>query len=343
MRSPLPGTLRGRLAAAMLAVFAMALAASAVLNRLDAPPPGPAAAARASVGEPYQDGLVLAGFTLPALLLIWLVSSWSLRPLARASQEARQMGPQAPLARISRAGLPAEITPLVDAVNAALNRMAEAIAAERRFTENAAHELRTPLAVLGLRLQRARQSPSQVPDWPAIEQDMAHMNRLVAQLLDLARKENSARTAAGGGLVNLSRVAREAAALVLPLAEAQGRTLSVDMPAHLPARGDADDLRDALRNLLENAAVHGQGGIDLRGRVQEGYAIVTVSDQGPGVAADMREAVFERFRKNSNSSGSGLGLAIVREVARAHGGSACFHSGTACVVEFKVPQRIADQ
>jgi two-component system sensor histidine kinase QseC len=139
-------TLRGRLVGAMLAIFLFALAASALMDALHAP--------RAWVlprllnAEPYQDALVLACFSLPALFLIWLVSSWSLRPLARASREARAVGPLDPAARISRAGLPAEITPLVDAVNGALDRMADAFEAERRFTENAAHELRTPLCVL---------------------------------------------------------------------------------------------------------------------------------------------------------------------------------------------------
>ncbi len=80
-----------------------------------------------------------------ALILIWLIASWSLRPLARALEEAGRIGPRHPDARLSRARLPAEILPLVDAVNGALDRMTSAFAAERRFTENAAHELRTPL------------------------------------------------------------------------------------------------------------------------------------------------------------------------------------------------------
>ncbi len=321
-------TLRGRLVLAMFAMFVLAVACSTLLDEATGP------VARLLDREPYQDGLVLALFSLPALALIWLVSSWSLRPLIRASEEARRAGPHNPAARLSRAGMTAEIAPLVDAVNGALDRMAAAFAAERRFTENAAHELRTPLAVLGLRLQRARHAgPGAAPDWPAIEADLAQMNRLVEQLLDLARKEHAGRAADMGG-VNLSRLAREAAAGVLPLIEARGRTLSVDVPDALPMRGMADDVRDAVRNLLENAAVHGRGHIRLHGIRQDGLALIEVSDEG---TAPVDDTLFERFRKSGASAGSGLGLAIVREVARSHGGDAAFLPGPACRVRVTLP------
>ena len=252
-------TLRGRLAAAMLLILVLAVGVSSLLDRQQAGRPIPAEE------EPTQDALVLAGFCLPALALIWAVSSWSLRPLARISEEARFVGPANPAARLSAARLPTEIVPLVEAVNGALDRMAAAFEAERRFTENAAHELRTPLAVLGLRLQRSRQSGagSGALDWPAIEGDLAQINRLVSQMLDLARKENDGREPTSRPIINLSRIAREACAAVLPIVEAQGRTLVVDIPDTMNLRGDADDLRDALRNLLDNAIIHGQGAIAL--------------------------------------------------------------------------------
>ena len=322
-------TLRGRLVLAMVAVFLLALACSTLLDQATGP------VARALDREPYQDGLVLALFSLPALALIWLVSSWGLHPLTRASDEARRAGPQNPDARLSRAGMPAEIAPLVDAVNGALDRMAAAFAAERRFTENAAHELRTPLAVLGLRLQRARLAgPGAHPDWPAIEHDLAQMNRLVDQMLDLARKEHGGRLAADRAEINLSRVAREAAAGVLPLAEAAGRALLVDVPDMLPVRGAADDLRDAVRNLLENAVLHGRGTIALRARTKGGVVALEVADEGAALTDD---SLFERFQKTSTSPGSGLGLAIVREVARFHGGEARFLDGPGCRVAFELP------
>ncbi len=322
----------------MALIFILALALSWLAGRHDADPhaPPPTTLAQALDQEPYQDALVLASFSVPALVLIWLVSSWSLRPLARASEEARAIRPGDLAAQVSREGLPAEITPLVDAVNGALDRMAHAVAAERRFTENAAHELRTPLAVLGLRLQRAKQDQSTAPDWSAIDRDLAHLNRLVAQLLDLARKENASRDTSAMPAINLARATREAASMVLPLVESQGRKLVLDLPDNLPLHGDAHDLRDALRNLLENAALHGAGEIQIQG-AQANTITLTISDEGSGIPPGMEEAMFERCRKDSASEGSGLGLAIVREVIRRHNGTVRFLPGPPCrvMVEFR--------
>jgi len=334
-----PRTLRGRLIAAMLAMFVLALAASALLDA-----PGARMPPRLLDAEPFQDALVLAGFGAPALVLIWLISSWSLRPLARASQEARAVGPHDPTARLSRTGLPAEITPLVDAVNAALDRMADAFEAERRFTENAAHELRTPLCVLDLRLQQARAAAAAGRtdfDWPAIEHDVARMTRLVGQLLDLARRENAGRASAPAALplVNLARIGREAAAMILPLAEARHRALALDLPESLFARGQADDLREVLDNLLENAVVHGAGTIGLAGwhDTVAGEIVLDITDEGPGLPPELEGAAFDRFRKGGFSEGTGLGLAIVREVARAHRGRVDFVPGPQCRAQLRLP------
>jgi two-component system sensor histidine kinase QseC len=316
-----PRTLRGRLVAAMLLILVLALGVSSLLDRLDQGAPVPAE------DEPYQDALVLAGFCLPALGLIWAVSSWSLRPLARISQEAGNVGPSNPASRLSPAGLPAEIVPLVSAVNGALDRMAAAFEAERRFTENAAHELRTPLAVLSLRLQRARQQGADGgPDWAAIDGDLAQLNRLVAQMLDLARKENAgrARETSARPVVNFSRIVREACAAILPMVEAHGRTLSVAIPDAMPLQGDANDLRDALRNLLENAVLHGSGHIALDATLcdEDRRIELSVTDEGQGFDAAKVTEIFGRFCKGGRSEGLGLGLAIVREVLRSHGGDA---------------------
>jgi len=331
-------TLRGRLVLGMLAVFSASLGVSTLLDAWQAR--HPAAAARGLLPEPYQDALVLALFAAPALALIWLVSSWSLRPLARASHQARDIGPEAPTARITRDGLPAEIIPLVDAVNGALDRMADAAAAERRFTENAAHELRTPLAVLGLRLQRARAAPAGTPDWDAVERDLAQMNRLVARMLDLARAEHAARAEPVSALpvINLARLAREAAAAILPLAEAAGRAVDLDLPESLSVRGQAADLREALGAVLENAALHGQGRITLRGGARAGQVVLTITDEGPGIAAGEEEAVFARFHKGAGSEGSGLGLSIVREILRRHDGQARAQAGPGGCVEISLPE-----
>jgi signal transduction histidine kinase len=337
-------TLRGRLTVALVLVFLLALAVSTALDEWHdhtAHQQGLASFSLAALdNEPYQDAIVLGAFSLPALALVWLVISWSLRPLERASAQARRAGPHDPGARISQRGMPSEIAPLVDAVNGALERMAQAVETERRFTENAAHELRTPLAVLKLRLQRAEQAQhagdAAAFDWPAIDHDLDQMQRLVSQLLDLARKEHAGATGRADHVaVNLSRLAREAAAMVLPLAEAQGRALVVDAPDALTIIAQPDDVRDAIRNLLENALLHGRGAILAQASRIGAQATVVVSDEGDGVPPVLGEHVFERFCKGGSTTGSGLGLAIVQEVARAHGGVASLLPGPGCRVRMR--------
>lgn len=258
-----------------------------------------------------------------ALVIGWLVAGWSLRPLARAAAEASAIVPGCPSARISSAGLPAEVLPMIDAVNGALDRLAAAYDTERRFTADAAHELRTPLAVLSLRLQQMEISGAE--DWPAIRRDLAELDRLVSQLLDLARKEAASRHAAAElALVDLGRTVRETAAAVLPIVEKAGRTIEVEAPYEaVPICGCADDLRDMVRNLLDNALAHGAGSITVRLCRDGDMALLEVGDEGSGIPEHLRDTVFERFRKGrTGGSGAGLGLAIVRHVARTHGGEA---------------------
>ena len=287
--------------------------------------------------EGSEQLLVLAPFAVLALGLIWVITWWSLRPINRASREAAAVGPANPEARISAAALPSEMQPLVAAVNGALDRLADAYARERRITADAAHALRTPLAVLSLRLQRARSSGT--VDWPAVERELAEMNSLVGQLLDLARKESLSRRGdvAALPLVNLSRIVREAAASVLPLIERQERRLELDVPDAIAVRGHADDLRDLVRNLLENALWHGRGTVGVRvsriAAARRPQIAVEVADEGEGVPVGMEEDAFHRFRKlHADSPGSGLGLAIVRQVARSHGGDAHFVRGAGRII-----------
>jgi len=203
---------------------------------------------------------------------------------------------------------------------------------------DAAHELRTPLAVLALRLQRARLTS--VTDWQAVESDLAQMTRLVEQLLDLARKESLGHQSAEADLpvVNLSRVVREAAATLVPVMEARGRRLEVDVPEVATVRGRIHDLRDMLRNLLDNALLHGEGTVRVRIETPPqsatgGQLTVEVSDEGRGVPPGAEDVVFARFRRfRADVPGSGLGLAIVRQVARSHGGDVRFVPGRGSVV-----------
>jgi len=286
--------------------------------------------------EASEQLLVLVPFAAVALVLMWGITWWSLRPVTRASHEAAAVGAANPEGRISEHGLPREVRPLVAAANGALNRLAEAYAAERRITADAAHALRTPLAVLSLRLQRARRRGS--IDWPAVENELAEITAMVSQLLDLARKEAQPRQddIATLSVVNLSRLVREAAAGVVPLIERQGRELEINVPETVAVRGHADDLRDLVRSLLENALWHGRGIVRLgvrRDGSGRGSVMIDVIDEGDGVPAGREEEAFGRFHKiRTDSPGAGLGLAIVRHVARSHGGDARFVPGAGHVI-----------
>lgn len=297
------------------------------------------ALAESLVEERSEPIFVFVLFALFALLIIFIVTRRTLKPLEAASAQAALVGPGYWDARIEAEGLPSELRPLVDAFNQALDRLARAYEIEKRITANAAHELRTPLTVLSLRLQRARLGEHAI-DWQAVQDDLARMTRLVSQLLDLARKE--AQHAPIDSPVNLSRIAREGAAAVLPLAEAEGRLVTVEAPLPLWSRGNADDLRDMIRNLIENALVHGEGTVEVTVAELPGAepatAQISVSDEGKGLSHEEREQLFERFHKGRQSSGgSGLGLAIVRQVAHHHGGDARFSPGTRTQVEVLLP------
>lgn len=309
------------------------------------------ALAESLFAEHAEHVFVLLVFVLAALPLIWLICGWSLRRIARASAEAAVIGPGSPRARLSTEGLPQEIRPLVDATNDALKRMARAIEAERQLTADAAHQLRTPLTVLDLRLQQARIHGGNI-DWEAITGDMAQLRRLVGQLMDLARMDNSARAAGAPASdmaeVNLSRLAREAAAAALPMAEAMGRDLSVEAaPEATLVKGRADQLRDAIGALIENALTHGEGSVRVfvgpaheKGAAGDTARLVriVVRDEGQGVPFDLRGTAFDRFRKgNPASPGAGLGLAIVRQIVRLHDGTVGFDPEDEGWVRVEIP------
>ena len=236
--------------------------------------PDQEALAESLIDENFEHLFVVVPFILLSLPLLWQISRWSLRPLARTSLEAQSIGPADLSTRLSVDGLPDEVRPLVDAVNGALDRLAHAYEAERRLTADAAHQLRTPITVLDLRLQRARLGGR--IDWPTIEREMAQLRHLIDRLMDLARRDNVAQAVeapAGPQTINLARIVRESAAMVLPIAEKEDRSVIVEAPDVVPFHGRADDLRDMVHNLLDNALVHGSGTVRVAVRHE-------ISDRG---------------------------------------------------------------
>lgn len=262
--------------------------------------------------------LTLAPFALLAPLVGGAVAGWSLRPLARAAAELGSIGPERPELRIATAGLPAEALPFVAAANGALDRLAAALANERRLAADAAHALRTPLATARLRVARAREGGA--IDLDGLAGDLDRLRRSVDQILAVARLETTRAATAGG--VDLARAARAVAVEFLPIADATGRELVVDTDEPAPrAACDEDDLREALRNLVHNAFQHGTGTVSVKLDSEGESARITVEDEGPGVPPDQRDAMLARFGRGAASTGSGLGLTIAADAAKRSGGA----------------------
>ena len=253
-------------------------------------------------------------------LVTLLIGAWSirtgLRPVAAISRRAAQIDPRSADVRLPADGLPSELLPLVQAVNLALDRLQEGFAIQRRFTANAAHELRTPLTMLTAGLDELSDEPSVVK----LRADVARMNRLVAQLLRVARLD--AIPINVSGRVDLGQLATQVVEYLAPWAISQGRTVGLDAPGRpVLVTGNAEEMSDAIRNIIENAVLHTPQGTEVTVSVSADGG-VTVNDKGPGVPVEQRSHIFRRFWRGKGvvTPGAGLGLSIVAEIVRLHGG-----------------------
>lgn len=293
-----------------------------------------------------------AGRTMiPILLLvaalgvvIWFIIGRGLRPLTKVADAVEQRSASA-MQPLSSADLPDEVRPLVVALNHLLGRLDGALATHRSFIADAAHELRTPLAALQLQLQLARRARSDDERADAFAQLEAGVKRsihLVQQLLMLAR-ENPELVERVTHPVELAQLARQAVADHASLAEAKDIDIGVEGEQPVWIKGNPEALRAMLGNLIDNAIRYIQRGgrIDVAARSQGNQAVLTVTDNGPGIAADLRERAFDRFWRGEGvrEIGSGLGLAIVKNVVEHHGAtvsleSASHDSGLRVLVRF---------
>jgi signal transduction histidine kinase len=263
----------------------------------------------------------VAWITFPILLVLFLIDILIFRraldPVRDASTTAAAIGPARTDVRLPEEVMPAEIVPLVRAVNQAFDRLEAGFRAQRDFTADMAHELRTPLAIMRARVDSLEPGP--VRD--ALRTDLVNMTRTVSQVLDIAELESF--VIGGGARADLHAVCGEAVALMAPLAVEMSKTISLTgAEGPVWVRGHPEALFRAVRNLIENAIRHTPHGGSIEIDVSRD-GIVRVIDDGPGVAEAERESIFRRFwrRDRSQAESRGLGLAIVARVAETHDGS----------------------
>ncbi|HET7363686.1 MAG TPA: ATP-binding protein [Burkholderiales bacterium] len=263
--------------------------------------------------------------TIPVYgLIIWVIVGEGLRPLSAIARAIRRRQP-ASLEPLPQRGLPDEVAPMVTELNALLERLREALDRQKRFTADAAHELRSPLTALQVQLDmlaRARTPEDTRDALEALRAGMKRASRLVEQMLTMARLEPEAPLAQPAD-VALDTLAAQVAGELEPLAEARRIELRLERLEGAPVQGDATALHALARNLVDNAIRYTPAGgvVRLAAFPEGGHAILQVEDTGPGIPAEERARVFDRFYRlpGSSAEGSGLGLAIAKQVADAHG------------------------
>jgi two-component system, OmpR family, sensor kinase len=265
-------------------------------------------------------------------LLIWASLGRGLAPLARAADQVASRAP-GNLTPIDTAETPTEIRPLLGALNDLLRRLGDALDGERRFTADAAHELRTPLAALKTHSQVALRADSDAERLRALEQVITGVDRatqLVHQLLTLARVDPECARQEGTKL-DLPALARGVLADLGPAAVTRGVELTLEAAPGGNVRGDPTMLGVLVHNLVDNAIRYtpSGGAVVVRAGSEAGMPSLEVEDTGPGIPIAEREMVFGRFYRilGSGVPGSGLGLSIVKRIAELHRAEVSLHEG----------------
>ncbi|MBS0295121.1 MAG: HAMP domain-containing histidine kinase [Proteobacteria bacterium] len=262
-------------------------------------------------------GWLVLPILLALLALDFYIVRRALKPVLEASQQAGSLGPDTLSVRLSSEGMPSEIEPLVRAVNAALDRIEQGYMRQRAFTADVAHELRTPLSILRMRVEDLSDADAARP----LLADIDAMTRVVGQLLEMAELETVVLDP--DQRADLHALGEEVAAYMAPFALSQRKHVALTgTGAPVWVQGDKPRLFRALRNLIENAIAHTPvgGTVEL---VVMAPGEIRVLDEGPGVAPGERELMFRRRwrRDRSKGDGAGLGLSIVARIVEAHGGA----------------------
>ena len=285
---------------------------------------------------------ILLGMLLPELAIVaamlalgWLVIRRGLKPLDELRTELtrrshRHLGP------VAAQELPDEMRPVAEEINHLLGRLEQALSAQRNFVSDAAHQLRTPIAALLAQAEAAeRELADNTASAPAraqfqrIQAASRRLSHLAHQLLALARAEPGSATLLAP--IDLAELVRAEAENWLPAAGAKQIDLGFEIAA-APLRGSPLLLKEMLANLIDNAIRYTppQGTVTVRCGVRAGCTFLEVEDSGPGIPADERERIFERFYRlpGADDEGCGLGLAIVREICSQHGATVSVAAAT---------------
>ncbi|GAB6046629.1 sensor histidine kinase [Methyloparacoccus murrellii] len=301
---------------------------------------------------------MLLAVVLPQLLLVcitvfhvWTSVRLGLRPLADLSRlidsrSARDLTP------IPDADVPLEVRSLTHRLNALLERLGGALASQQRFIENAAHQLRTPLAGLKLQAERAARARDMATLQPALEHIQHAADRVAhlgSQLLALAHSEFARQAQREPTRLDMAALAREVCLEWVPRALERGMELALEAPdGPVEVNGDALLLRELLGNLLDNALRYGggRGAIEVSVTAAVAGPVLGIADAGPGIPPSEAGRVTERFYRipGSPGDGCGLGLAIVKEIADRHRAELAIGTGPrggACIaVRFPAPASV---
>ena len=262
---------------------------------------------------------VVARFSIPS----------GLAPLERLENSLR-LRSGTDLSPIDPAGVPREVREVIGAVNGLLERLRTANAQQRAFLQDAAHQLRTPLAGLQMQLELLEARPADDAARARLRQSVARVTRLANQLLALARAEAGERLIADATEVELAALIDAMVEDWVDRADARNIDLGIEREP-VRVHGDPTLLQELIANLMDNALKYGRAGgmVGLRCVIEDDHVLIEVCDDGPGIAPAVREQVFERFYRHAGSqaSGSGLGLSIAREIVRSHGGRIAIDDG----------------
>lgn len=263
---------------------------------------------------------------VPALLFtLWRVVGRASRSLRTVADEVAQRNDRS-LGAIPMGRVPEEIVPLVGSFNALLARLDEAFAAQRRFVQDAAHELRTPMAAMALQMENLQPLlplGEAQQQFAQLDAGMRRARHLIGQLLRLSRQEAPASTGLAAQPVDITALLRESVGQLMPLADQRRIEVGFSGACAVHVDAVASDLRSVFDNLLDNALRYTPegGSVEVRLHPLASGPVVDIIDTGPGIPPELLERVFDRFFRvpGAAADGSGLGLAITRAAALRQG------------------------